>query len=83
MPSPISMHIPNIGKKSNTLLATMLLSIDFLIALWFLVPLCSEEFEDFGERILISMFLQSKEYKANVPPAINQSLDASKDIRAR
>lgn len=76
------MHIPNIGKKSNTLLATMLLSIDFLIALWLLVPLCSEEFEDFGERILISMFLQSKEYKANVPPAINQSLDASKDIRA-
>ena len=72
------MHMPNIATKSNTLLATILLSKKIPILLFFSVPSCVEcerlEFEltRFGERIPIFTCLQSNEYKANVPPAIKR-----------
>lgn len=79
MPSPISMHMPKIAMKSNTRLATMLLSKNLPRLLCFSVPPfnwegITLEFElaCFGESMPMFKFLQSKEYKANVPPAINE-----------
>lgn len=80
IPSPINMHMPNIAMKSNILLATILLSKNLPSLLLFSVPSCKLECEileselmRLAERNPISIFLQSKEYKANVPPT-NQSV---------
>lgn len=82
MPSPISIHMPKMAMKSNTLLATILFSKNFPSALWFLVPLCTIDSECFREMIPIFMFLQSSEYRAKVPPAIIQCMQASIEIHA-
>jgi hypothetical protein len=75
------MHMPNIATKSNTLLATPLLSKKNRSLLCFLVTssLECERLEEFvlarfEERIPIFICLQSNEYKANVPPVINLCL---------
>lgn len=63
--------------KSSNLLETMLLSKNFPSLHLFSVPPCKAEIEklafDFTcleERIPIFIFLQRREYKANVPPEV-------------
>lgn len=72
MPSPIIMHVPSIAMKSKTLLAINVLSKNLPRLLSFLLRLACERLEFklacSEERIPIFMFLQSKEYRANVPP---------------
>lgn len=75
MPSPISMHMPNIAIKSNTLLAIILLLKKLASLLWSFAPACPPEWKTLGfesmhleGRIPIFKFLQSNEYKAKVPP---------------
>jgi hypothetical protein len=77
MPSPISMHMPNIATKSNILLANMLLSRNFsslpcFLGFKFDGPLSESflEFEFLDERMPMLACRQSREYRANVPPAI-------------
>lgn len=70
IPSPITMHMPNIAIKSNNLLAIILFLKNFASLLCFSVP--SFGFEGLEERIPIFIFLQSNEYSAKVPPASNQ-----------
>jgi hypothetical protein len=67
--------------KSSTLLATMLLSKKIPSLLLFSVLPCKTEWDKLEfvctcleERILIFIFLQSNEYRANVPPAHDQLL---------
>lgn len=83
IPSPISMHMPKIAMKSNTLLAIILFSKNFPSALCFLLPFGTIELDCFREMIPIFMFLQSSEYKAKVPPAFNHYRYSSKDIQAQ
>lgn len=73
MPSPISIHMPSMAIKNNTLLATKLLSISIPSLVWFfklwaiiLLPL-----EVIGP---IFMWRQSNEYRANVPPAMQANV---------
>lgn len=80
IPSPISMHMPSIAMKSKTLLAITLFSINLpnllgFWELWYTLACEILEFETmrFEERNPISIFLQSNEYNANVPPAIKNS----------
>jgi hypothetical protein len=89
IPSPISMHVPNIAMKSSALLAAMLLSKKFPSLLLFSVASCKTECEKLEfvctcleERIPIFIFLQSNEYKANVPPAYNQWFAPVKNLCA-
>lgn len=79
IPSPISMHMPNIARKSNILLATILSSKNLPSLLLVPMPSCKPEREIlmleatlWEERNPTFIFLQSREYKANVPPATNQ-----------
>lgn len=74
MPSPISMHIPKIETKSNTLWATILFLKKLTSLLFLSVFSGKTEFElaRLEERIPIFIFLQSNEYTANVPPAVNK-----------
>lgn len=79
IPSPITMHMPSIAIKSNNLLATTLFLKNLASLLCFSVPSSKREcerleleFAGLEERIPIFMFLQSNEYKAKVPPAMNQ-----------
>lgn len=76
IPSPISMHMPSIAIKSNTLLATTLFSKNLQSLLWF-SELALGTFEFELTRLLeitpIFIFLQSSEYRANVPPATKHS----------
>lgn len=75
MPSPISMHMPNIATKSSILLANMLRSRNFtslpgLLGSKFDGPLnkISLGFEFLDERRPMSAWRQSREYRAKVPP---------------
>lgn len=78
MPSPISMHMPNIATKSNILLANMLRSRNFsslpcLLRFKFNGPLCKTSlgFVFLDERMPMLACRQSREYKAKVPPDLS------------
>ena len=87
MPSPISMHMPNIAIKRSILRAVMLCSKNFPSLLFFSVPkegLACEEF-DFPPtfldgRIPILTCLQSREYRAKVPPAVYHFDNSSRSV---
>lgn len=76
MPSPMSMHIPSTATNSNILRAMMLRSRNFpsLPGSW-LCERSSIEFSFFDGRMPMLMCLQSKEYMAKVPPAVNTNPD--------
>lgn len=78
MPSPMSMHIPSIAMKSTILLAVILRSINIPSLLRISVPTeglaCTAfvtESAFFEGRMPMFVCLQSREYRANVPPAIS------------
>lgn len=79
IPSPITIHVPNIAIKSNILLATTLFLKNLASLLWFSMPSSKIERErlefelaGFELRIPIFICLQSNEYRAKVPPAIHR-----------
>jgi len=74
IPSPISIQVPNIAMKSNSLLATRLFSNNLAshvcvsVVLWEFNPVCLEG------KIPILKCLHSNEYRANVPPTMQLKL---------